>query len=227
MGSDIIGQVVNSFMTRKYFRFGIGILLAVFIVYFVTDLIVYEIRLAKGKPAKFFIWEKNYPKLDSFSVYITKTIVVHDTFPCPQSNLRTTQRASSSPNIKQESKYGNNEANIVSGTVSGSNVGGHDNTINNFGLQPRVLNPADFKPLAEQIPKNKLIHICFLGSPDGEMIDVQRQLVKILKAYRFANLEIGTGYIAGSTLVDSKLVLGTAADSGLLIGIPPNIPPAH
>lgn len=74
------------------------------------------------------------------------------------------------------------------GTNYGTQVAGNNNTTN-YGIVPRIINSAKFNDFIKMVPdKDNILAVSFLGQPNGEMLDVKRQIIKILRGMGYTRV---------------------------------------
>ena len=120
-----------------------------------------------------------------------------------------------------EQKNNNGDNNYVGGDNKGV-VGGKDNTVNNYGLIPRIIEEKDFLPVLKYFPnKNMEVRFLAFGGVDSEISAVKDQITGYFKKYGYNNIErtfdVSIGEVPPS-LIRFDSVPG---ENKLIIKIPP------
>ncbi|MFV5685965.1 hypothetical protein ACM55I_10995 [Flavobacterium sp. GB2R13] len=99
---------------------------------------------------------------------------------------------------------------------------GNNNTQNNYGIQPRIINEEFLKDFFVMFP-NKTMHVGFIApNSEGEIINVKNQIIKVLISRGYNNIENTNGIriLLDSALSDEKLTLVPNAIGGISFYIP-------
>lgn len=180
-----------------------------------------------NKPIK--LWVIEFNRKDTAFKYITNFI--HDTIYVPRyvptqelASTREEEHKLSSRRPTNIQKIDNGSSGIQNNAPNyGTQVGGN---INNYGMIPRLITEGHFLSFFKAFPDRRTrIGFGFYSPPDAEMLNVQGQMVKILRANGYANfIETPITMMGGNP--PSNIIFEKQPDSTVVFFIPPNKIPA-
>lgn len=179
-----------------------------------------------GKHSKFFGIESNIPSPYRDTI-VENPPVKEDTVYIPSQSKRKVHKdylTPPRPSPKMDSVKSTpaqiSGTNVNTGINNGI-IGGQGNKIENFGTHLRKISGTDFFNFWQNFPdKNTRIAVSFIGSPDGEMINVKDQIIKGLKDYGYKNIGEKSG-IAYFDYIPKNIVIEKQKDGSVIFWVPP------
>ncbi len=119
--------------------------------------------------------------------------------------------------MKEENKT---EVNTNNGINKG-NIGGRDNTVNNYGIQPRIIGEDLIDRFSAYFPdKDRQVSFMAFGGTSGEIESVRAQITKILKFRGYTKIDDFTKIKFGDSS-PPKIQYGENGAGGVTFFIPP------
>lgn len=139
--------------------------------------------------------------------------------------VRTTKKTATKEEIKMDNKEkntdtGNVEVNTNNGINKG-NIGGRDNTVNNYGIQPRIIGEDLIDRFSAHFPdKERQVSFMAFGGTSAEIESVRLQITKILKSRGYIKIDDYTKIKIGDPL-PPRIQYGPNGAGGVTFYIPP------
>ncbi len=178
-------------------------------------------RCGKGLNSRFLWGAQECVECKAVTVQsITKvdTVIIHDTIKVPliasSGKPKTIQ--------KNEQKIDSGGSGIQNNAPNYGNQAGRD--INQYGTLPRQVRPEQLRVFFREFPdKNIKIGFQFVGSQDGEMINVKTSIIKFLRENGYNNIDEFDGFAIRNEVV-KEIMIEPQKDGSVLFVIPPASP---
>jgi|GEM_PF-5381156 len=157
------------------------------------------------------------------------TVVKHDTIIKRDTFLKTIYASVPKKNEKQPQQYSqkidNGGSGIQNNAPNYGNQSGRDMTVNNYGTVPRLVTEETMSNFLKMYPDRRThIAFCYLGSPDGEMLNFKSKITDFLRMKGYNNIR--TVAAMGSNFQEVKVtyfqLVRIYGDSTVEFEIPPS-----